>query len=97
MKKITIVVMGLIAMCATSCAGKYEKAYSLEQCYRSCKRLQHVDALRWEMEFMKAYQAMSYSEREEYKVYRERKDVEARELDTYKKHIEEEAHKLLND
>ena len=98
MKKImTIIAMGILCMCATSCSDVIEDAYMAEQYYKLYRAEGRADAALYKAEFMEYYQSMSESERERYKAYRKQMDEEARKFASMEKNIKAEAEQMLNE
>lgn len=99
MKKImTIIAMGVLCLCVTSCSSKIEEAYVAECQYKYYKSIDgHAAAAQFEAEFMELYTSMTYDQQQRYKEYRKAMEVEAIELATYMEHTKEEARAMLND
>lgn len=96
-RMMTIIAMGVMCMCVTSCTDKYEEAYMAEQMYKYHKSLCSPSSIRYEGEFMELYTSMTDEERTRYKSYREHMDTEARELRTIEERIKAEAQAMLNE
>lgn len=97
MKKIMIMVMGVLCMCVTSCSNIYEQAYVAEQEYKLFREKGWADSTLYKNEFIELYQSMSYQEQQEYKAYRERMNTEAFELRTIEAYTRAEALKMLQE
>ena len=98
MKKImTIIAMGVLCMCVTSCSDICEKAYIKEQEYKLFREKGWADSTLYKNEFIQLYQSMSYDQQQEYKEYRKAMEVEAIELATYLEHTKTEALQMLNE
>lgn len=98
MKKImTIIAMGVLCMCVTSCYDICEEAYIKEQEYKLFREKGWADSTLYKNEFIELYQSMSYKEQQRYKAYREHMDTEARELRTIEEQTRAEALQMLGE
>ena len=100
MKKImTIIAMGVLCLCVTSCSDICEEAYTAEQMYKYYKDLNggYAAAMQYKQEFLNLYQSMTDSQQRRYKVYRERMNTEARELRSIEENTKAEALKMLEE
>ena len=98
MKKIlTIIAMGVLCMCVTSCSDICEEAYIKEQEYKLFREKGWADSTLYKNEFIELYQSMSYKEQQRYKAYREHMEAEALELRTIEAYTRAEALKMLSE
>lgn len=100
MKKIlTIIAMGVLCLCVTSCSDVCEEAYMAELNYKYWKGVNPYSsaAIQYEKEFMELYQGMSEVERRQYKTYRKRMEQEAAQLRQQEETVKAEANAMLNE
>lgn len=98
MKKImTIIAMGVLCMCVTSCSDICEEAYIKEQEYKLFREKGWADSTLYKNEFIELYQSMSYKEQQRYKSYREHMEAEALELRSIEAYTRAEALKMLSE
>lgn len=100
MKKFIIpIVLVLSSMSMASCQDIYESAYESEMYYKAKK--ENPAALSgslesYEAEFVRKYEAMSWSEQQRYKAYRERENKRAEREYEAMKQAQAEAIEMLN-
>lgn len=100
MKKYIIpIVLVLASMSMASCQNIYESAYESEMYYKAKK--ENPAALSgslesYKTEFVRKYEAMSWSEQQRYKVYRERENKRAEREYKAMKQAQAEAIEMLN-
>lgn len=98
MKKImTIIAMGVLCMCVTSCYDICEEAYIKEQEYKLFREKGWADSTLYKNEFIELYQSMTYKEQQRYKSYREQMEAEALELRSIEAYTRAEALQMLGE
>ena len=97
MKKLFFTLSMGVLCAMTSCTKLNERAYNLEQNYKFLKSINSSDTLKLRDEFMVLYLSMSYEEQQEYKRYREKKNIIMKELKELDAMLEAEALEMLNE
>ena len=93
----TIIAMGVLCMCVTSCYDICEEAYIKEQEYKLFREKGWADSTLYKNEFIELYQSMTYKEQQRYKSYREQMEAEALELRSIEAYTRAEALQMLGE
>ena len=96
-RMMTIIAMGVMCMCVTSCSDICKDAYMAEQAYKLYREKGWSDSTLYKNEFIEMYQSMNYNEQQRYKAYREHMDAELREQAAEEDFARLEALKMLNE
>jgi hypothetical protein len=96
-RMMTIIAMGVLCMCVTSCSDICKDAYMAEQAYKLYRNKGWSDSTLYKNEFIEMYQSMTYKEQQRYKSYREKMDAELREQAAVEDFARMEALKMLSE
>ena len=97
MKKLFFALSMGVLCAMTSCTKLNERAYNLEQNYKFHKSINSSDTLRLREEFMMLYISMDYKEKQDYKKFREERNIFLREMKEIQDVFENEALEMLNE